>query len=103
MQFAGSPSIRYDANVNGAPAKPISGTSPSASTSSPTASCTGADPLQLEAFHRRHISFGAHRVGDHRADVGHDIRSMPAPRSGTTMSENRIATSTPWRRTGCSA
>ena len=29
-------------------------------------------------------------------------RSMPAARSGTTMSENRIAASTPCRRTGCS-
>ena len=28
-------------------------------------------------------------------------RSTPAPRSGTTMSENRIAASTPCRRTGC--
>ena len=33
----GPPSTRYDANVKGAPAKPISGTSPSASTSSETA------------------------------------------------------------------
>jgi len=29
-------------------------------------------------------------------------RSTPAAASGTTMSEKRIAASTPWRRTGCS-
>ena len=28
-------------------------------------------------------------------------RSTPAARSGTTMSENRIAASTSWRRIGC--
>ena len=27
--------------------------------------------------------------------------SIPDARSGTTMSENRMAASTPWRRTGC--
>ncbi len=37
----GPPSIRYDARVNGAPANPISGTSPRAATSNVTASDTG--------------------------------------------------------------
>ena len=36
----GPPSTRYDATVNGAPAKPISGVPPSSATSRPTASVT---------------------------------------------------------------
>ena len=50
--------------------------------------------LWIKGFHGIDIGSGAHRVRDHRSDVGTMSKSTPAARSGTTMSENRIAAST---------
>ncbi len=59
--------------MNGAPAKPISGTSPSSATS-----CAPprrrAQPLGLKGFHPGDICGGADRVLDDRPDVGHDVQ-----------------------------
>ena len=60
--------------MKGAPAKPISGTSPSASTSSETASTDRLNRLWIKGFHGVDIGGGADRVRDHRSDVGHDVQ-----------------------------
>ena len=88
--------------MNGAPAKPISGTSPSAEVSWVIAVATGATCSG---------SSGAIARTSSRVRIGWSITgptsgtmssAIPAARSGTTMSENRIAASTPCLRTGCS-
>ena len=87
--------------MKGAPANPISGTSPSAATSSPTASATASTPSSTpdrSAATSAPVRTGWAITGPTSGTMS---RSMPAPRSGTTMSENRIAASTPCRRTGC--
>ena len=99
----GPPSTRYDASVNGAPAKPISGV---------------AAELGHEAVHR--VGDRRHGVGVERREParhrprcgpasattgptpGLMSRSTPAALTGSTMSLKRIAASTPYRRTGCS-
>ena len=88
--------------MNGAPAKPMSGTSPSSDTSCDTAcatgaTCCGSSPLM--AFTSAMLRTGCSITGPTSGTMS---SSMPEARSGTTMSENRIAASTPWRRTGCS-
>lgn len=60
--------------MNGAPAKPISGVSPSSLVSSPTASATGGDLLGVEHRQLLHVVDGADRVRDHGAGAGHDVQ-----------------------------
>ena len=88
--------------MKGAPANPIRGTSPSAPTSSPTASATGSTrsgPAVVIRSTSARVRTGSAMTGPTSATMS---RSTPAARRGTTMSENRIAASTPSRRTGCS-
>ena len=98
--FDGPPSTRYDATVNGAPAKPISGVPPSSATRPRTASlmngtCSGV---------RSGIASTSARVRTGLATTGPMpglmSRSTPTALSGSTMSEKKIAASTPYRRTG---
>ena len=70
----GPPSTRYDASVKGAPANPMSGTSPNADTSSFTASAIGVDVFGLERLHGRDVGLSANRVRDDGTDVGHDVQ-----------------------------
>ena len=80
--------------MNGAPVNPMSGTSPSSPTSIATASATAPTPCSSSPF----IAATSASVRTGWAITGPTSgtmsRSMPAPRSGTTMSENRIAAST---------
>ena len=99
----GPPSMRYDARVNGAPANPISGVPPS----------SPRQPLHRlgdEAEPRR-ASSGRDRPGRRGRGSAAAItgptpgtmsRSTPSALSGSTMSEKKMAASTPCRRTGCS-
>ena len=84
--------------MNGAPAKPISGTSPSSDTSCVTASRDRRNLLRLKGFHRlrrrRCVRIGCSITGPTSGTMS---SSMPDARSGTTMSENRMAASTPCR------
>ncbi|PQM47259.1 hypothetical protein C1Y40_02559 [Mycobacterium talmoniae] len=87
--------------MNGAPANPISGTAPSAATSCDTASatgCTACGSSGLSAATSAAVRTGWAITGPTSGTMS---SSTPASRSGTTMSENRIAASTSWRRTGC--
>ena len=86
--------------MNGAPANPISGVSPSSATSWPTArvmygTCSGV---------RSGIAATSSRVRTGAATTGPTpglmSRSTPTALSGSTMSEKRMAASTPYRRTG---
>ena len=89
--------------MNGAPAKPISGTSPSARHQQRHRIGNRRNLLRVKGFHRRRrrrrCAPGARSPARRRARCP---GRCPTPRSGTTMSENRIAASTPCRRTGCS-
>ena len=71
--FDGPPSTRYDATVNGAPAKPISGVPPSSPTSEPHRLGDERDVAGLEVGDRLDVGQGPHRRGDDRADAGHDV------------------------------
>ena len=71
--FEGPPSTRYDATVNGAPAKPISGVPPSSPTSSRTASVMNGTCSGVRSGIARDVGEGAHRAGDDRADAGLDV------------------------------
>ena len=71
--FEGPPSTRYDATVNGAPAKPISGVAPSSATSAVIAAVVNGDVLGRQVGDRRDVVEGAHRLGDDRADAGLDV------------------------------
>ena len=93
--FDGPPSTRYDATVNGAPAKPISGVSPSSATRALMAAvvngtCSGV---------RSGIAATSSRVRTGWATTGPTpglmSRSTPTALSGSTMSEKKIAASTP--------
>ena len=99
--FDGPPSTRYDATVNGAPAKPISGVPPSSPTSRRTDSvmngtCSGV---------RSGIAATSASVRTGEATTGPTpglmSRSTPTALRGSTMSEKKMAASTPYRRTGC--
>lgn len=97
----GPPSTRYDARVKGAPAKPINGVEPSSTVSSRTASATAptsSGTSRGSAATSPIDRTGLATTGPVPATMS---RSIPAALSGTTMSEKRIAASTPWRRTGC--
>src|SRR3954470_12353002 len=98
----GPPSTRYDATVNGAPAKPMSGVPRSSATRLLTAvlmngTCSGV---------RSGIAATSARVRTGLATTGPIpglmSRSTPTALSGSTMSEKKIAASTPYRRTGWS-
>ena len=88
--------------MNGAPAKPISGVAPSSAVSSRTASVMYGDVVGREVAQLGEV--GA-RCGSGSATTGPTpgtmSRSTPMAVSGTTMSEKKIAASTPCRRTGC--
>ena len=96
------PSTRYDARVNGAPANPISGTVDSrltirmASRSGPTAT-SGSNGRSRSTSSRERI--GRSITGPTPSTIS---TSMPIPASGVVISANRIAASTPRRRTGWS-
>ena len=99
--FDGPPSTRYDATVNGAPAKPISGVPPSSPTSEVIASvvngtCSGVSSGIAATSSR--VRTGCATTGP---TPGTMSRSTPTAFSGSTMSEKRIAASTAYRRTGC--
>jgi hypothetical protein len=87
--------------VNGAPAKPISGVGPSSATSIRTAVATGATAAGSSTGSV--LTSAALRTGlCTTGPVPGTISSpMPAACSGTMMSLNKIAASTPCRRTGC--
>ncbi len=88
--------------MNGAPANPMSGTSPNSDTSCVTACVIGATWCGSSIF----IAWASATVRTGWSITGPTSgtmsSSMPDARSGTTMSENRIAASTPCLRTGCS-
>jgi hypothetical protein len=87
--------------VNGAPAKPISGVSPSSVSSSAIASVTGATCSTCSTGSRRTSSSVRTGSASTGPVPGTMSTSTPAAYSGTTMSLNRMAASTPCRRTGC--
>src|SRR5512143_2697657 len=96
------PSTRYVASVNGAPAKPMRATSRGSSRRTRrTASITNGVASSAEAT--RSDSTSA-RVRTSRSSTGPGWNSTGTPiaGSGTRMSENRMAASTPRRRTGWS-
>jgi hypothetical protein len=93
--------------VNGAPANPMSGVLPSAAVVRRTASVTGASTSAVsdsagEASRSRATS-SAVRTGAPSTGPtpGWMSTSTPASLRGMTMSEKKIAASTPCRRTGC--
>jgi hypothetical protein len=93
--FDGPPSTRYDATVNGAPANPISGVLPSSPTSDLTASVmNGTWPGS-----RSGIAATSARVRTGDATTGPTpglmSRSTPTALRGSTMSEKKMAASTP--------
>ena len=87
--------------MNGAPANPISGVSPSSASSRAIASVTGATCSGCSAGSR--CTSASVRTGSASTGPVPGTMSTPTPAaySGTTMSENRMAASTPCRRTGC--
>ena len=100
--FDGPPSTRYDATVNGAPAKPISGVEPSSATRAVIAAvvkgtCSGV--RSGIAATSSSVRTGCATTGP---TPGTMSRSTPTALSGSTMSEKKMAASTPYRRTGCS-
>jgi hypothetical protein len=86
--------------VNGAPANPISGVSPSSGRSSRTASATKPTASGSSGWIAATSSSVATGMATTGPVPGTMSRSTPAAATGTTMSLNRIAASTPWRRTG---
>ncbi len=93
--------------MNGAPANPISGVDPSAAVVSRTASTTGASTSAVSdsagCSARSRATSSAVRTAEPITGPtpGWMSTSTPARRSGMTMSEKKIAASTPCRRTGC--
>ena len=91
----GPPSTRYDATVNGAPANPISGVLPS----SPTSPCTASVMNGTCSGVRSGIASTSAIVRTGSATTGPTpgsiSRSTPTAFSGSTMSEKKIAASTP--------
>ncbi len=87
--------------MNGAPAKPISGVSPSSARSSRIAAATSSSwpgSSAGNAATAAPVRTGSATTGPVPGTMS---TPMPAATSGTTMSEKRMAASTPWRRTGC--
>ena len=94
--FEGPPSTRYDATVNGAPAKPISGVPPSSPTSERDRLGDEGDVAGLEVGDRRDVGQGPHRARRRPGPTpGTMSRSTPTALSGSTMSEKKMAASTP--------
>ena len=87
--------------MNGAPANPISGTRPSSGSSRPIASVTRATCSGASSGSA--ATSAAVRTGESTTGPVPGTMSTPIPArySGTTMSENRMAASMSWRRTGC--
>ena len=88
--------------MNGPPANPISGVAPSSATSVVTASVTKGTSSGCRG--RSRARSGSPRIGLSTTGPIPGAMSMPTPTafSGTTMSLNRIAASTAYRRSGCS-
>ena len=87
--------------MNGAPANPMSGVPPSSPTRALAASVmlatsSGSRSRSWSSWSRRRI--GSATTGPVPGTMS---RSTPTALSGTTMSEKKIAASTPYRRTGC--
>ena len=59
--------------MNGAPANPMSGTSPSSRHQQRHRLGDRRNLLRLKRFHRLDVGAAAHRMLDDRADVGHDV------------------------------
>ena len=96
------PSIKYDATVNGAPAKPISGTRPArARRTMRTVSNTNGVASSGSTGTRRRTSAGE-RTGRRTTGPAPRANSSPTPIGSTMsrMSAKRIAASTPRRSTG---
>ena len=87
--------------MNGAPAKPINGTSELADDDPDSLEHVGEVDLGLEGPKTPQVLVGRGKAARSPARVLSTI-STPTPMaaSGTTMSENRMAASTPYRRTG---
>ena len=87
--------------MKGAPAKPMSGVSPSISTVAAMASRMGSRALSVSSGRARTSS----RVRTGRSRTGPLPGTMstltPASFMGITMSEKKMPASTLWRRTGC--
>ena len=98
----GPPSIMYEASVNGAPAKPISGVSPNAEVSSPIVSATAATCSSCRSGRASTSALVRTGLATTGPVPGTMSTPTPAAYSGTTMSLYRMAASTPCRRTGWS-
>ncbi len=100
----GPPSTRYDATVNGAPANPMSGVPPLMPASSPTRDPTAAVMNGTCSGVRSGIASMSASVRTGWATTGPTpglmSRSTPTALRGSTMSEKKMAASTPYRRTG---
>src|SRR5690606_4486058 len=90
------------ARVKGAPANPMSGVAPSWATSRRTASATNSTAPASSAGIANTSASVATGFPTTGPTPGLISKSIPAASSGTTMSENRMAASTPGRRTGWS-
>ena len=88
--------------MNGPPANPISGMAPSSATRLPTALVMNGTSSGCRA--RSLARSCSPRIGWSTTGPTPGAMSMPTPTafSGTTMSLNRIAASTAYRRSGCS-
>lgn len=97
----GPPSIRYEATVNGAPAKPISGVDPNSVTVRATPAAIASNMPSAGPGSRSRSALASNGCATTGPTPGLISTSTPAALSGTTMSLKKIAASTPCRRTGC--
>ncbi len=88
--------------MNGPPAKPISGVPPSSAVSCPIACATKPTSPGSRSRSLATSSGSRNGLAVTGPTPGWMSMSTPAARSGTTMSLNKMAASTPYRRTGCS-
>ena len=88
--------------MNGAPAKPMRGTSPSSRVTAAIVSST--NPVRAAGSKRdsRSMSCGLRTGSGRRGPSSVNATAIPIASSGTSRSENRIAASNPKRRIGCS-
>ena len=87
--------------MNGAPAKPISGVGPSSATSRRTAVCRNSSRSGSSGGSASTSATDRTGWATTGPTPGLISMSTPATTSGSTMSEKRMAASTPCRRTGC--
>jgi hypothetical protein len=103
--FEPPPSITYDASVNGAPAKPISGTSAfSSRRTKRIVSITKPSDSRASIVSRTASTAFAERIGSLIFGPSSLVNSKPMPSGLSTsrMSANKIAASTPSCSTGSS-